>query len=168
MQLQSVADEISRLLPNAPVIKAAQREEIIKFNNCDIWKVSSLSHLFKTEKQMSHDMHSGARMCKYLFAKGALSYYTLSFYFLPDNKKNCEKSLESEGFKRETAYQQLIGSQQRFLDKEFSPKKISDDYRVCLDKGQFNISIEGEGRPYAKQMKLLLENVLDRLPATEK
>ncbi|RTZ64989.1 MAG: hypothetical protein DSZ29_04860, partial [Aquificaceae bacterium] len=151
--------------PKAPIIEARQIERIYKFNNCDIWKASSLSSLLKTEKQISHGMRSGAAYCTYLFQGKKRSYYTLGFYFSAGSKKSCEKSLETGGFKQEKAYKQVVGSRQQFTDKEFSPEKVLDSYKVCLDKGEFNISIEGKGRPYAKQMKLLLENVLSRLPA---
>lgn len=169
-QLRGVADEVSQRLPTAPKIKKQQRDEIFKFTTCDLWKKSSLETLFNRKGGLSLTNSRGGG-CGYLIFPEANNYhlsYDLEIVFGRYELKSCEAVLaqKEQPFTLEKNYQSMVVSS--LYSDSYEKNKVLETYQACFKEGGFSISIKGNSdRRYKKHLKLLLDNILDRInPST--
>lgn len=167
-KLRKVADEISKLLPNAPQIKQQYKQVVVRFNTCDIWDKSTLTNLLQTSEVVP-PIGQQKLECSYFFKaqakEGAYSQPRFKIKFSIQKARNgknaCESSI-AKGAKAQKGYaQKVVKSMSKSID-EHDPF-VSETLIACTDKLTFNLYMSGLDYRYTTQMKQLLENFLGRI-----
>ena len=169
-KLREVADEVARLLPHAPKIKEQSKKLIVHFNVCDIWDKKNLENLFGTD-QVLPSLSSGGPTCKYGFTvkspkSGNLAIFDLIFNFGSNNGERdvCDSSLEKGAKLEKNFSHKVISKTYKAPTTTNTYNPSSEELTTCFNNGTFYIYISGPDLRYSKQMRLLIKNILSRLP----
>ncbi len=170
-KLRRTADEIAKLLPNAPEIKPQTHKRVRKVELCDIWKPDALKTLFNVEKVVSSG--SNSTFCKFNLYSPDNSYsLDLKLYFSDvKNKKKCRNYEEKHEYTREKDFKNYS-----VLTKtNESSNRTTHTVGVCSDQTLFDLSIssffstpnpvakKASLEKYKKELHQLLENIATRI-----
>jgi len=173
-RLRRTADEVAKLLPNAPTIKSQTQKRVKKIEVCKIWQDDALKSLFKEDFVSSRIR--GSKGCKFKLSSAKEGNYLLSLvidFNLVKGNNTCDNFEKNKGFSPEKA----LGNYAVFSKTNESSSRIEHHLAACSDHEMFEISTEAFfsqpdlvdkkalQQKYKKELHQLLENVAGRLIA---
>ena len=170
-QLQAVADEVARLLPNAPKIKEQQRTEVKPVDFCKVWDINALKGLYSL-KDTDHINLTANRMgCGFTLYPPKNKIDLTLFVEKPNPAASCEKSITKFGYTKLNG----AGDKNAIYKREETDSFIDENYKYCSDQADVSMRmlIDYSSSPdkekekirslYKTQTKLLFENLLKRV-----
>lgn len=175
-QLQAVADEIAKLLPNAPKIEYQQRTEIKPVDFCKVWKNEVLEELYNIGEKATVSAIESRAGCGFdIYAKdnkGRIDKISLTLSVRKkDPKLSCQRSVDEFGFSKLNDY----NNKTVIYKREEAGTFLTEAYGNCFGQGDISVAMtiphhsssEDDKKriraQYKTQLKPLFENILSRI-----
>ncbi len=171
-RLRRTADEVAKLLPNAPTIELQTQKRVRKIEVCKIWQADALKSLFKQDFVSSRIR--GNEGCKFKLSSTKEGNYLLSLvidFRRVKGKETCDNLEKKQGFLRKKA----LNNYAVFAKTNESSSRIEHHLAACSDHGMFEVSTEAFfshpdlvdkkalQEKYKKELYKLFENVAERI-----
>lgn len=158
-RLRATADEISKLLPDAPVIEAQRRTESVTFEPCSVWDNEAIQNMLEPVKFSPMSSHPSGSSCIYkAYGEDSGKALTLTVRFGELDAKYHVKAIE-KGHEDVMGFEFPVSA-----STETSSFGTYTKITAYVDGGAIEIFIlDGANVEHKDKTKQLLQNMASRL-----